>query len=345
MFSNLVDVAREIRTDLVEIYWILLVPLVCFLLAVEMFKGGDEPPQGGRILKRVVISILLLISFNQVVNIIGMIGDGIIDKIDKLASLKEVLENLGPKEANLSNEWFNLREHILYAFSIVAYIIAYLGFFVAEALTQFVWVILYTVSPLMILAYVPAQTANVTGNLYKGLIKVIIWKILWTILGALLLKMAMEPTVTGLADYIMSIVMNLCIGLSMLFVPMASRSLINDGMESAASAMSAVPAMAATKVVKGVSKMAAKKSAGKAKSALGFASRPARNLGKRGLRAAQKKTGLKGRNMSKPIQEGKKWYSSLGKSAAHKRLDNQKETRKQRNRRRYHATNKKYSRK
>ena len=80
-------------------------------------------------------------------------------------------------------------ENILYAFSLIAYIIAYLGFFVAEALTQFVWVILYTVSPLMILAYVPVQTANVTSNLYKGLVKVVLWKIMWTILGALLLKM------------------------------------------------------------------------------------------------------------------------------------------------------------
>lgn len=168
------------RADLIEVYWILLVPLVCFLMAIELFKGGDEQPQGARILKRVVISILLLISFNQVVNVIGMLGDGVVDKIDKLSNLKEVLQSLGPKEENLSNEWFNLREHFLYLLSLVSYIIAYLGFFVAEVLTQFVWVILYTISPLMILAYIPVQTANVTGNLYKGLVKVIIWKILWT---------------------------------------------------------------------------------------------------------------------------------------------------------------------
>ena len=179
MFNGIIDVAKDIRTDLIEVYWILLVPLVTFLVAVELFKDGNEPPQGGRILKRVVISILLLISFNSVINTIGALGDGIIDSIDQLPSLSDALSKLGPTKAEMSNEWFNLREHIIYVFSLIAYMFAFLGFYIAEALTHFVWVVLYAVSPLMILAYIPPQTANITGNLYKGLIKVIIWKILW----------------------------------------------------------------------------------------------------------------------------------------------------------------------
>lgn len=259
MFNNIVSVAKDIRADLIEVYWILLVPLVCLLIVVELIKDSDSPPQGGRILKRVVISILLLMTFNFVANTIGLIGDGIIEKIDQIENMQEVLKNIGPKKENLSNEWFNLREHILYAFSLIAYIIAYLGFFVAEALTQFVWIILYTISPLMILAYVPAQTANITANLYKGLVKVVVWKILWCVLGALLLKMASEPMITGMADWILAIVMNLCIGLSMLFIPVATKSLINDGLEGAASALGAVPTFAATKFMKtGVAALSSK---------------------------------------------------------------------------------------
>lgn len=323
MFTNLVGVAKEIRADLVEVYWILLIPLVCLLVVIELCKDDGEGPQAGRIIKRVVISILLLISFNEVINIIGMIGDGIIGRVDKLSSLEDALKQLGPTEANLSNEWFNLREHILYAFSLIAYIVAYLGFFVAEALTQFVWIILYTVSPLMILAYVPHQTANITGNLYKGLIKVVVWKILWSILGALLLKMALEPSVTGMADWIMSIVMNFCIGLAMLFVPMATRSLINDGMESAASAMSAAPALAASGAVKGVSKKFAAASGRKAKQAVGFASRPARNLKDRGLNWAKEKSQFD-KNVSRPIKETKDWYSDLGKKPKQRSVNDPK---------------------
>jgi len=311
VFTNLVDVAKDIRADLVEVYWIMLVPLVCLLIAMELIKDGDEPPQGGRIIKRVVISILLLLSFNLVVNTIGMLGDGIIEKVDKLTSMKEALKNLGPTKANLSNEWFNLREHILYAFSLIAYIVAYLGFFVAEALTQFVWVILYTVSPLMILAYVPPSTANITANLYKGLVKVIVWKLLWSILGALLLKMAMEPQVTGMADWILSIVMNFCIGLAMLFVPMAAKSLINDGLEGAASALSAAPALAATGALKGVaSKSLSKASGGLGRSAR-FVSSPAVNVGRRGAQWAKAKSNFKER-VSRPVSKYGQKYQEMG---------------------------------
>ncbi len=61
------------------------------------------------------------------------------------------------------------------------------------------------------------------------------------ILGALLLKMAEHATYAGLEDYLSSIVVNLCIGLSMMFVPLATKSLLSDGFEGMAGAFSAVP--------------------------------------------------------------------------------------------------------
>ena len=311
MFSKLIDVAKEIRLELVEVYWILLIPLVCSLIAIELIKSGDEPAKPGNILKRVIISILLLISFNEVINVIGMLGDGVINKIDRLSDFKEVLKNLGPKKANLSNEWFNLREHILYVFSLFSYIIAYLGFFIAEALTQFVWLVLYTISPLMILAYIPQATANITMNLYKGLVKVIIWKLLWVVLGALLLKLAMEPEISGFEDYIMSIVMNLCIGFSMLFVPMAARSLINDGLEGATSAMSAIPTMATTGHIKATSKALAKGGVNKGTSTLGFAGRPLKNLANRSLQATRHNQ-VFSKKVKRPIKSAHNWYLELG---------------------------------
>lgn len=311
MFIGIIDVAKEIRADLIEVYWILLVPLVTFLIAAELFKGGDDLPQGGKILKRVVISILLLISFNSVINTIGAIGDGIIDSMDQLPSLSEALSQLGPSQAEMSNEWFNLREHIIYVFSLIAYMFAFLGFYIAEALTHFVWVVLYAVSPLMILAYIPQQTSHVTGNLYKGLIQVIIWKILWGILGALLLKMSQAPVGTGVDEWILSVVMNLCIGLAMLFIPIAAKSLINDGFVGAASAMSAAPALAGLGAVKGFSKQALSKAAGGAKKSLGYSVRPARNLIERGVPQAKEKLNTRA-SIERPMNNFNRKYSELG---------------------------------
>jgi uncharacterized membrane protein len=152
-----------------------------------------------------------------------------------------------------------------------------LGFFISNALIHFVWTILFICSPLMILAYVARQTEHVTMSLYKGLVQVVLWKIMWSILGVLLLKLAMNPQVTGMEDYLMSIIVNLSIGLSMLFVPIATRSLINDGMESAASAIAAVPTMATGLAIKAQAAKLAKSVASNAMAGGKFLAKPLTN--------------------------------------------------------------------
>lgn len=270
MFSYLGSVGAELHAQMVQMYWVLLVPFVVFLFALEVIK--DENANLRDLFRRIVISVLLLLTFDWTLGAIAVIGDAVTEKISGLQNLSEVLQNLGPNYSG-KDSWFNVRETILYVFSIAAYMIAYLGFFVATALTHFVWTILYVASPLMILMYVSRYTANVTMSLYKGLVQVVIWKVLWSILGVLLLKLAMQPEVTGLEDYIMSIVVNLCIGFSMLFIPIATRSLISDGMSSVAGSLAAVPAIAAG----GAIKMAAAKYGGKIAAVASFSAKPVTN--------------------------------------------------------------------
>lgn len=275
MFDYLPEVGRQLRGELIEVYWTLLVPFVVLLIILEFFK--EEPPNVREIFRRVVISVLMLYSFDYVINAIAMVGDGITDRIDGIQKLWDVLKNLGPNYNNSSGEWFNLRETAIYFFNIAAYIIAYLGFFVSTALIHFVWTVLYICSPLMILMYVSKGTAHVTKSLYTGLIQVVTWKILYSILGVLLLKLAMNPQVTGMEDYLMSIIVNLCIGVSMLFIPFATKSLINDGLQGAASALAAVPTMAAGVAIKAAALSAGKKLAMKGATAGNFLSLPAQN--------------------------------------------------------------------
>ena len=270
MFSYLGSVGAELHAEMVQMYWVLLVPFVVFLFVLEVVQA--ENPNLKDLLRRIVFSILLLLTFDWTLDAIAVIGDSVTEKIDGLQKLSDVLQNIGPNYSG-KDSWFNVRETILYVFSILAYLIAYLGFFVATALTHFVWTILYVASPLMILMYVSRHTAHVTTSLYKGLVQVVIWKILWSILGVLLLKLAIQPEITGLEDYIMSIVVNLCIGFSMLFIPIASKSLISDGMSSVASSLAAVPAIAAG----GAIKMAAAKYGGKIVGAAAFAAKPVTN--------------------------------------------------------------------
>lgn len=270
MFEYLGSVGAELHAQMIQIYWVLMIPFVVFLFALEVIRDGDANLRD--LFRRIVFSVLLLLTFDWTLQAIAVVGDAVTEQISGLEQLSEVLQNLGPNYSG-KDSWFNMRETILYVFSVAAYLIAYLGFFVATALTHFVWTILYVAAPLMILMYVSRHTERVTMSLYKGLVQVVIWKILWSILGVLLLKLAMQPEVTGLEDYIMSIVVNLCIGFSMLFIPIATRSLVSDGMSSVASSLAAVPTIAAG----GAVKMAAAKYGGKIAGAAAFAAKPATN--------------------------------------------------------------------
>lgn len=274
MFDYLSGVGSDLRGELVKIYWVLLIPFVLFLLVVEILK--DEDPNVKEIFRRILVSVLLLYTFNWSINAIATVGEAVTDKIQGLEKLSQVLASLGPNYSG-HDSWFNLRETAIYIFSLAAYIIAYLGFFVATVLTHFVWTILYICSPLMILAYVSPMTSFATSSLYKGLIQVVLWKILWSILGVLLLKLAVQPEVSGLEDYLMSIVTNLCIGISMLFIPLATKSLISDGMNGVANSLAMAPALAAAGAVKLTATKWGSKFVKGAKDTSAFVAKPATN--------------------------------------------------------------------
>lgn len=241
---------RELRGNLVQIYWILLVPYVVFLICLEFFKMPESQGGARRIIKRAVISVILLYSFEECMNVISMISDGVTEKIAGVMQLKDLLKHMHDDYVHTEASWLKFREAVIYIMSLVSYIIAYLGVFVADVLTHFVWSILYVVSPLMILMYVSEKTSFVTASLYRGLINVVTWRIFWNILGVLLLKMATVPQVASTDNFLMAVVMNLCIGLCMLFIPFATKSLLTNGMESAATALAAAPSAVAAGAIK-----------------------------------------------------------------------------------------------
>ena len=278
MFEFLKGVGSELRGELMEVYWVLLVPFVVFLLILELIKS--ESPNVKEIIRRILISVLLLMTFDMAIDAIATIGDAVTERIDGLNKLSEVMERLAPS-MNPNSSMFSLRDTAMYVFSLAAYLIAYVGFFTATALTHFIWTILYICSPLMILMYVSPKTSNITMSLYKGLIQVVVWKVLYSILGVLLLKLALQTELnadtTGLEDYLLAMVVNLCIGISMLFIPIATRSLIGDGLNSLASTLAMAPALAAAGSVKLAASKMGGKVLGNAKGLASFAAKPISN--------------------------------------------------------------------
>jgi len=176
MFEFLPEVCRELRSHLVDAYWILIVPFCVFLIIFEFFKMPEGNPNAGDIIKRAVVSMILLFSFDETLNIIAMVGDGVTNEINGVKSLWDLMGELGENYEENSVSWLKFREAVIFVLSLCSYIIAYLGVFIANVLIHFVWSVLYVCSPLMILMHISKSTSFVTTNLYKGLINVMTWK-------------------------------------------------------------------------------------------------------------------------------------------------------------------------
>lgn len=260
MISWLPDVCNELHGELITVYWLMIVPLTVFLIMLELFKTSDKQPDAGKVITRAIISIVLLVSFKETMNLIAFIGDGIADKIDGMAKMNQIVETLSKGFSRDAPALYKIREAFIFLLNFASYFLAYFGIFIANAVIHFVWSILFVSAPLMILCYIPEASASICKNLYKGLLTVISWKILWSILSVLLLKLVTEQTTVNSDNAITTAIINLSIGLSILFIPFFSKSLLGDGLTSVASGIAGVAGGTALKAGKGVLKKGAKRS-------------------------------------------------------------------------------------
>jgi hypothetical protein len=252
MINWLPDVCNDLHGELITIYWLMIVPLTVFLVMLELFKTVDKQPDAGKVITRAVISIVLLMSFKETMNLIAFVGDGIADKIDGLAKMSEIVNTLGEGFNRDAPALYKIREAFIFLLNFFSYFLAYFGIFIANALIHFTWSILFVCAPLMILCYIPEACAGICKNLYKGLLTVISWKILWSILSVLLLKLITEQTSQNSDNAITTAIINLSIALSILFIPFFTKSLMGDGLSGVASGIAGVAGGTVTKVTKGI---------------------------------------------------------------------------------------------
>ena len=243
MFDWPTGAAREIRSELVELYWFFLGFVVVISILLELFSVSDRKIGPNGILKRVIISMILLWSFEDVINTIGMVTDGIVEKVGGNANLESLLANIKNSYEAQMPGMFKFQQMLLYILGLGCYMISLLGYYLTEVSINFVYTILYILSPLLILAYVSESTAYITKNMYKGLFQVALWKITWCVLGSLLLKLTAIPQAADWDDFFMQSLLNLFIGISMLMIPLFTKGLLADGLASVASGIAGASTM------------------------------------------------------------------------------------------------------
>ncbi|MBF0363674.1 MAG: hypothetical protein HQK49_21830 [Oligoflexia bacterium] len=249
MYDWIPDVCRELKGNIDTIYWILLAPFTTFCILLEYFKFGENSPDVFKIIRRMVISVILFISFNECLHVISELTEGLSQKIGGITNLQLVLDEINRRNSTITVSWVKFKEYLIFTLNLISYMVAYLGIFVANALIHFVWSILFIISPLMILCYVNEGTAYITKNLYKGILTVASWKILWSLLAVLILKFitASNLTAGGEDNFLTAIMINFFVGFSMLFIPVTAKSILNDGLSNVGQHYVQVSTVALTK--------------------------------------------------------------------------------------------------
>ena len=248
MLGSTFEGCRELRLEMIEVYWTLLTPVTLIALILEFYKRTLD---FGEIVKRIFLSLFLLWSFEYAIGIVAFLSDGIVERMGGLKRLPLVLEQLHKNFKGDMPGMMQFRQMLIFLINFACYLIALLSFYLTEIISHFLYAILYVVSPLAFLCMIPSQTQHIAKNIYKGIINIAVWRVLWSILGAMLFEFIRSP-VANWGNFFMGALTNLCIGASMLLIPFFTRSLINDGGTGVASGAMALASLPVARGIQGI---------------------------------------------------------------------------------------------
>jgi hypothetical protein len=250
-FDLLGTLMRDLHQEFVRMYYLMLPVFFALSVAMTWFKSPQGSPEFVDIIKRAVISTILLVAFPDISKAIIFIADGIADRIDHLNSLDTIIRMAQEKSQNYSfsptSILLQFNDLLIATLSFLSYLVLYVARYLTIAMYHFFWVFFTITAPLLLLFNMFASTSQITKNLFKGMIEVACWKIVWAILGAMLAALSFGDAYRAEGAYLTLIVMNFVIAIAMLMTPMMVRSLVGSGLQSMSSNIGAtsVAAMAA----------------------------------------------------------------------------------------------------
>lgn len=249
-FSNLAPLMLKLHQEFVNIYYLMLPLFFALAVAIQWFKT----PQGGiefvDVLKRAVISTLLLAAFPDISRAIIFLADGVAERIDNVSSLDMFIKMAEEKSNSYSSSPMSMLiafdDLIIAALTFGSFILLYIARYLNIAMYHFFWIFFMITSPLLLLFNIFGATAQITTNLFKGMVEVACWKIVWAILGAMLASLSFGKIYLMEGSYVTVIVMNFVIAVAMLATPMVVKSLMGSGFQSMSSTIG--PAAVATMI-------------------------------------------------------------------------------------------------
>lgn len=262
-FNLMGPLMRDLHQEFVRIYYLLLPVFFCLSIAVTWLRSPGNSLDFVDVLKRAMISTLLLAAFPEISQAIVFVADGIAEKIDSMNTLDVVIQMAKEKSesypAGSASILLGFNDLLMAVLTFLSFLILFIARYLMIAMYHFFWVFYMVSAPLLLLFNLFPATGNVTANLFRGMIEVACWKIVWAILGAMLASLAFGDAYKTEGAYVTIVVMNFVIAIAMLATPLFVKSLGSQGAQAmssgigqqAVAAMAAVPTKGMSLAVKG----------------------------------------------------------------------------------------------
>lgn len=235
-FSQLSPLMRELHAECVRIYYLAMPVFLALAILIQWFKRGQGSVDLLNLVKRTMISTLLLIAFPEIADAIIAISEGVAARIDAVQSLDSFIsiaeEKVNGYSASPSSLLLGFNDLFLACLTFLSFFILYIARYLTLGMFHFFWLFYVVTAPLLLLFMVFSETANITSNLFRGMIEIACWKIVWAILGVMLASLSFGQMYMVEGSYVTVIVMNAVIAIAMLATPLFVRSLVGSGAQA-----------------------------------------------------------------------------------------------------------------
>ncbi len=262
-FNLMGSLMRDLHQEFVRMYYLMLPVFFCLSIAVTWLRSPGSSIDFIDVLKRAMISTLLLAAFPEISQSIVFVADGIAEKIDSMNTLDAVIQMAKEKSesypAGSASILLGFNDLMMAVLTFLSFLILFIARYLMIAMYHFFWVFYMVSAPLLLLFNLFPSKGNITANLFRGMIEVACWKIVWAILGAMLASLAFGDAYKTEGAYVTIVVMNFVIAIAMLATPLFVKSLGSQGAQAmssgigqqAAAAIAAVPTKGMSLAVKG----------------------------------------------------------------------------------------------
>lgn len=248
-FSLLSPMMQKLHGEFVTIYFLMLPAFFALAVVLQWCRSANGAIDFIDILKRAVISTVLLVGFPEISRAIVSVADGIALRIDQVDNLQNILNMASQKIETYS---FSAKDVLLMFDDLFLSILTFLSYWVLlfarylnVVMYNFFWIFLMVVSPLLLLFNLFKGTSHITLNLFKTMMEVASWKIVWAILGAMLTSLSFGNMYMIEGSYITLTLMNFVIALAMIATPIVVRSLVGSGIHHASTVIGPAAIMTA----------------------------------------------------------------------------------------------------